>query len=118
MELYSIFMAGMGEATAVCHSVNLFLCALISIFCNVTRNLVQTVPAKVFQLFVLRIYAFCMALVVVEPVQDSVCDPFVLKRNGESLVMGCWFSTPAKKLENIFGYTEHHSDPGWMTCYE
>lgn len=86
------------------------LCAhLYLLYQTETVPVIITAASKYFS-FLYCVYAFCMALVVVDLVQDSVCDLFVLKRNCESLVMRCWFSIPAKKfgldyfLENVFRY--------------
>lgn len=45
-----------------------------------TVPVIMTAASKYFS-FLYCVYAFCLALVSVDLVQDSVCDLFVLKRN-------------------------------------
>ncbi|XDV39180.1 hypothetical protein PO909_008455 [Leuciscus waleckii] len=71
---------GRGDGLSV--NLSAVYCVLISIFCTRRkRYLCYNNYFRLYQHFVLRICFFCMALVFVDPVQDSVSDLFVLKRN-------------------------------------
>lgn len=95
----------MGEARAVCQSVNLLLCTPInSHFFVPERNstFVIIIIVSKFLSSLYCVYAFCIALMAVDPLQDSeVSDPFVLKWKYGSEVNALLIQHPS--LEVWFG---------------
>lgn len=121
MELFSIFMAGMGEATSLCQSVNLY-CALssLSFVRDGNGTCYNDCSLKVFQLFVLRLCFLygargcgpctgqCMWSLCVETKLWIISNALLVQHPSQKVWFGLF-------LENIFRYTQHHSDPD---CYE